>query len=174
MSDLLERPCGVDADDASAYPDYFEKLHSRAHDLGSAFGPLLGVPVPGEFRNGSARCAEPMHYQFREAAAAFKMIDGAAQISIIVRYGNNDLLIGSLRAAGLKRDIMRRLQRYTVNVPRSCIPGLLEKGMIEELRVPPHPEEASGIYVQTMPSAYREDVGFDLFGEGPQVEDFIA
>ena len=174
MSDLLERPCGVDADDACSYPDYFKKLHSKANDLGCVFESLLGVPVPEAFRNGPACRAEPMHYQFREAAAAFKMIDGAAQVSIIVRYGNNDSLIDSLRAVGPKRDILRRLQRYAVNVPRSYIPGLLEKGMIEELRVPPKREEASGIYVQTMPSAYREDVGLDLFGEGLQIEDFIA
>lgn len=174
MCDLLERPRGVDSDDACSYPDYFKALHSRANDLGSIFGPLLGVPVPEGFRNGPACRAEPLHYQFREAAAAFKMIDGAAQVAIIVRYGNNDPLIGSLRAVGPKRDIMRRLQRYTVNVPRSYISGLLEKGMIEDLRVPPHREEASGIYVQTMPSAYREDVGFDLFGEGLQLEDFIG
>lgn len=174
MSDLLERPCGVDADDASSYPDYFKALHSRANDLGCSFERLLGVPVPEGFRNGPAHCAEPMHYQFREAAAAFKMIDGTAQVSIIVRYGGSASFTDSLRAVGPKREIMRRLQRYTVNVPRSYIPGLLEKGMIEELRVPPYPEEASGIYVQTMPSAYREDIGLDLFGEGLQVEDLIA
>ena len=180
MSDLLERPCGVDADDACSYPDYFKKLHSKANDLGCVFERYLGVHVPKEFRNGPSwrpvatdnKSLPP--YQFREAAAAFKMIDGAAQVSIIVRYGNNDSLIDYLRAVGPKRDILRRLQRYAVNVPRSYIPGLLEKGMIEELRVPPKREEASGIYVQTMPSAYREDVGLDLFGEGLQVEDFIV
>ena len=174
MSDLLERSYGVDVDDARSYPDYFKALHARANDLGSVFESLLGVPVPKEFRNGTAHRPDPIQYQFREAAAAFKMIDGATQVAIIVRYGNNDSLIDSLREVGPKRDIMRRLQRYAVNVPRSYISGLLEKGMIEELRVPPHPEEASGIYVQTMPSAYREDVGFHLFGEGLQIEDFIA
>lgn len=174
MGDLLERPCGVDADDAGSYPEYFKRLHSRANDLGRAFELLLGVPVPKEFRNGPTRRAVPMQYQFREAAAAFKMIDGAAQVSIIVRYGNNDSLIDSLRGVGPKRDIMRRLQRYTVNVPRSYVLGLLGKGMIEELRVPPHNEAPSGIYVQTMPSAYREDIGFDLFAEGLRAEDFIA
>ena len=174
MSDLLERSYGVDVDDACSYPAYFKVLHARANDLGNVFESLLGVPVPKEFRNGTAHRPDPIQYQFREAATAFKMIDGAAQVAIIVRYGGNDSLIDSLRAVGPKRDIMRRLQRYAVNVPRSYLPGLLEKGMIEELRVPQHREEASGIYVQTMPSAYREDVGFDLFGEGLQFEDFIV
>ena len=69
---------------------------------------------------------------------------------------------------------MRRLQRYTVNVPRRSLGDLLEKGMIEEMRVPPRQEEHSGLYVQTAPSVYREDIGFDLFGEGLKPEDFIA
>ena len=174
MSDLLVCSGGVDADDATSYPKYFKALHSRANDMGVAFERWLGVPVPNEFLAGTRQRAEPLHYQFREAASAFKMIDGAAQVPIIVRYGGSDALIESLRAVGPKRDIMRRLQRYTVNVPRGCLGDLLEKGMIEEMRLPPRHEEHSGLYVQTMPSAYRDDIGLDLFGEGLRVEDFIA
>ena len=130
--------------------------------------------MPNEFLVGTRQRADPMHYQFREAAAAFKMIDGAVQMPIIVRYGGSNALIESLRAVGPKRDIMRRLQRYTVNVPRGYLGDLVEKGMIEEMLVPPKYEEHSGLYVQTMPSAYRDDIGLDLFGEGLSTEDFIA
>ncbi len=174
MSDLLERSCGVDADDPVSYPAFFGALHSRANDLGVVFKRLLGVPVPKEFSNGPSCRAEPLKYQFREAAVAFKMIDGAAQVPIIVRFGGSDSLIASLRAIGPKRDIMRRLQRYTVNVPRSSVGGLIEKGMVEELAVPPQRDVPSGIYVQTMPSAYHDDIGLDLFGSGLLNEDFIA
>ena len=174
MSDLLERPSGVDTDDACSYPDYFKILHSKANDLGVAFERYLGVPVPKEFSNGPSCRAAPMQYQFREAAAAFKIIDGAAQVPIIVRFDGSDSLVASLRAVGPKRDIMRRLQRYTVNVPRSCINGLIEKGMVEELSLPPRKDQPSGIYVQTMPSAYRDDIGFDLFGDGLRNVDFIV
>jgi len=174
MSDLLERSCCVDADDPDSYPAFFEALHSRANDLGVVFKQLLGVPVPKEFCNGPSCRAEPLKYQFREAAAAFKMIDGAAQVPIIVRFGGSDSLIASLRAVGPKRDIMRRLQRYIVNVPRSSVGGLIEKGMVEELAVPPQRDVPSGIYVQTMPSAYHDDIGLDLFGSGLLNEDFIA
>ena len=174
MSDLLACPGGVDADDANSYPKYFKSLHDRANDMGLAFEKWLGVHVPNEFLVGIRQRADPMQYQFREAAAAFKMIDGAAQVPIIVRYGRSDALIESLRAVGPKRDIMRRLQRYTVNVPRGLLCNLLEKGMIEEMRVPSRHEEHSGLYVQTMPSAYRDDIGLDLFGEDLKIEDFIA
>ena len=174
MHDLLTCSGGVDADDANSYPEYFKALHGRANDMGVAFEKLLGVSVPNELLVGTRQRAEPLHYQFREAASAFKMIDGSSQVPVVVRYGGSDALIGSLRAVGPKRDTMRRLQRYTVNVPRGSLGNLLEKGMIEEMRVPPRHEEHSGLYVQTAPSAYREDIGFDLFGEGLKPEDFIA
>ena len=174
MHDLLACSGGVDADDANSYPEYFKALHGRANDMGVAFEKWLGIPVPNELLAGTRQRAEPLHYQFREAASAFKMIDGASQVPIIVRYGGSDALIDSLRAVGPKRDTMRRLQRYTVNVPRGSLGDLLEKGMIEEMRVPPRHEEHSGLYVQTAPSAYREDIGFDLFGKGLKPEDFIA
>jgi len=175
MHDLLVRSCGVDVDDSVSYPEYFKALQSRANDMGREFGDWLGVPVAKGFSDGrDHRPDDICHYQFREAASAFKMIDGAVQVPIIVRYGGSGALIGSLRAVGPKRDIMRRLQRYTVNVPRGSLGDLLEKGMIEEMRVPPRNEEHSGLYVQTAPSAYREDIGFDLFGKGLKPDDFIA
>ncbi len=130
--------------------------------------------MPKELLAGARQRAEPLKYQFREAASAFKMIDGALQVPVIVRYGGSDALIESLRTAGPKRGIMRSLQRYTVNVPRGRLGELIEKGMIEEMQVLPLHKEHSGLFVQTAPSAYREDIGFDLFGEGIKPEDFIV
>ena len=174
MMDLLDINGGIDPDDASSYPKYFNALHSRVHDMGTAFERWLGVYVPKGCLTGARTRAEPLHYQFRGASSAFKMIDGAAQVLVVVRYGKSDALIKSLCDVGPKRDIMRRLQRFTVSVPCGSLNALLEKGLIEELRVPPCKETPSGIFVQTTPSAYREDIGFDLFGDGLKVEDFIA
>lgn len=174
LADLLARPGGVDPDDSSSFPAYFRALHARVQDLGTAFEQLLGVPVPAEFRNGTTRNpAPPMQYQFREAAAAFRMIDDAS-VSVLVRYGESDRWIDQLRAVGPKRDLMRRLQRFTVNVPRRKLDDLLAKGMVEELRVPPNPGLPSGIFVQTMPSAYSDVFGLDLFSDGLSPHDFIC
>lgn len=174
LADLLGRPCGVDMDDAEVYPEYFSAVQNRANDTGQDFSRMLGVYVPEAFRNGAMCPAEPLQYQFREAAAAFRMIDGAVQIPVIVRYGGNEELVKSLYEIGPKRFLMRKLQRFTVNVPRARIPELLEKGMIVELTIPKEKEVRSGIYVQTAPSAYREDIGLDVFGEGLKNEDFIS
>lgn len=169
LSDLLDRPGGVDPDEARSFPDYFRALHARVQDLGRSFERTLGVPVPAEFRNGAPKnAAPPMEYQFREAAAAFQMIDGEVSVPVIVRYGDADRWIAALRAAGPTRAAMRRLQRFSVNVPRRRLGELLESGSVEELRVPPHPDEPSGIFVQTDPSAYSDVFGLDLFrGDAP-------
>ena len=157
LGDLLQRPGGVDPDDANAFPDYFRSLHARVHDLGSAFEALLGVPVPAGFRNGPTHRAQPLQYQFREAAAAFQMIPDAS-VSILVRYGGNEQLLDELRVAGPHRTLMRRLQRFAVGVPRGALASLLDRGFVEEI----HP----GIFVQTAPSLYSETTGFDLFRDG--------
>lgn len=174
MHDLLAYSGGVDADDANSYPEYFKALHGRANDMGVAFEKWLGVPVPNELLAGTRQSAEPLQYQFREAAAAFQMIDGASQVPVIVRYGGNKELINLLYEVGPKRFLMRKLQRFVVNVPRARISELREKGMIVELTVSEGKESHSGVFVQTAPSAYREDIGFDVFGEGLKSEDFIA
>ena len=165
LSDLLDRPGGIDPDDARSFPDFFQALHRRSRDLGSAFESLLGVPVPPEFRNGPANRPEPMRYQFREAAAAFQMIPDSS-ISILVRYGGNDALLDELRVVGPHRTLMRRLQRYAVSVPGSMLESLLERGFVEEL----HP----GVFVQTMPSLYSDVFGFDLYRDEFSPEDCMV
>ena len=163
LRELLSRPGGIDPDDPRAFPDYFRALHGRMNDLGTAFRAWLGVPVPEAFRNGPVPSPpDPGHYQFREAAAAFQMIDDAS-VPVIVRYAGSDDLIAALRAAGPARGIMRRLQRFTVNVPRNALRDLLEKGFVEELPVPPRLDLPSGIFVQAAPSAYGDVFGLDLF-----------
>ena len=163
LADLLDRPRGVDPDDAQTFPDYFAVLHRRVNDLGTAFERMLGVPVPGDFRNGTVRALpEPLQYQFREAADAFQMIPDTS-VSVLVRHGGNGPLLDALRAAGPKRGIMRRLQRYAVGVPRSAIRQLLDRGFVEEM----HP----GVFVQTLPSLYSDTFGFDLFRDGLAPQD---
>lgn len=174
MRTMLERAGGINPDDADSFPDYFRALHGRLNNLGTAFRTWLGVPVPIEFMNGPVPSApDPMQYQFREAAAAFQMIDGSAQVPVIVRYGDAARWIAALCAVGPKRDIMRRLQRYTVNIPRHRLGELREKGFVEELRLPPKPDLPSGIFVQTVPSVYSEAFGLDLFRDSLSAEECI-
>ena len=170
LDEMLGRPGGVNPDDPAVFPDYFRALHRRAHDLGVSFERTLGVPVPASFRNGAvASRPAPGQWQFREAAAAFQMIDDDSA-SVVVRYGESDALVAALRASGPTRSVLRRLQRYTVGIPRRRLSDLLSAGMVEELRVPSDPDRPSGIFLQTDPSAYDKVFGLDLFRDASASE----
>ncbi len=141
MSDLLNGDARPSLESPDVFPAYFKMLHMRAHALGEEFDAWL------------VKNARGFQFQFREAAAAFRMI-GDETVPVVVRYGDNGSLVDELRMVGPKRGIMRRLQRFAVNVPRGTISELLQKGFVEEM----HP----GVYVQTLASVYSELFGLDI------------
>ena len=87
-------------------------------------------------------------------------------VPVIVRYGKkNEYCLKSLQAVGPKREIMRSLQRFTVNIPKRLCEELLVNGVLSE----PFP----GIYVQQDASWYREEFGFDILKYERSVEDLM-
>lgn len=150
--DLLAASERPSFDSPDVFPVYFGKLQSRVHSMGEAFDELL---VKG---------ARFFRFQFREAAAKFKMV-GVETVPIIVRYGGNDALIERLRVVGPKRDVMRGLQRYVVTVQKGMVAKLKEAGGIEEM----HP----GVFVQALDSFYSEAFGLDVFRDGPSPEECV-
>lgn len=151
-TDLLNMEDRPPLDAPEAFPLYYAKLQARAHSLGAEFDGWL------------VQNARALQFQFREAAAAFRMI-GDDMVSVIVRDGDNGKLIDQLRVVGPKRLVMRRLQRFTVSVPQGSVRDLLQKGFIEEM----HP----GVYVQTLESLYSESFGLDIFREALTSEETI-
>jgi CRISPR-associated endonuclease/helicase Cas3 len=144
-----------DVESPRSYPRFFENFYAAINDLGTPF------------RDWLEKDARDFQFQFREAAAAFKMIDDQASATVIVHYGGNGLLIDKLREGGPKRDVMRHLQRFTVNVPRHVLMKLKESGLVEE----PYP----GIYIQaSLPSLYSQIFGLDIYRNLPDVEDLIV
>lgn len=148
----------VSFDDPSASRRFFEHFYERQNDNGEKTFRRLLV-------DGARYC----HFQFREADAAFRMIEDNT-VPVIVRYGEGESLIARYRAIGHPvRELMRKLQRFTVAVYRTRLPELLEKGFVEEL-----PPQGSGIYAQTMPSLYSDVYGFEQDREGLDAEDCIV
>ena len=98
------------------------------------------------------------------------MIDDKAQKSVIVWYSddkiNSQELIAQLEVVGLKRDIMRKLQRCTVNIPKKCWEELQKDDYITEIKGP----DGIGldIWQQGTSSLYSEKTGFSL--DGPKFE----
>ena len=89
---------------------------------------------------------------FRTAAEKFQLIDEKGQAPVIVTYLEGSDLIRELEKGKPDRWLLRRLQRYVVNLPRYLHSKLIAEGALREV----HP----GIYVQGHPSLYDKDLGF--------------
>ena len=101
---------------------------------------------------------------FRSAAERFKLIADEDSAPIVVRYrgedGEDDSIdqwIGLLRKEKPKRWLMRTLQRYTVNLPRTQVLTLLGQGDIEEI--------FPGLFVQVSDWLYDPETGLNPAGK---------
>lgn len=93
-----------------------------------------------------------LRFSFRTAAKNFRIIDESGQAPVLVRYGEGGRLIECLKKTGPERWLMRRLQRYVVNLPVYVHKSLLESGTIREI--------FQGIYAQEHGALYDDKLGF--------------
>lgn len=92
-----------------------------------------------------------LKFSFRTAAKKFQLIDESAQAPVIVQFENDELL-ALLQRKGPERWLLRKLQRYVVNLPRYMHSRLLSEGAIREI----HP----GIFMQGHGALYHSELGF--------------
>jgi len=102
------------------------------------------------------RDARELKIQFRTAADRFKLIDDAESQSILVWYGESQALLGKLKKDGPERWLMRKLQRYSVNMPRRVVDRLVETGEVDEI--------SPGIFAQAVNTLYDDKVGVTIGG----------
>jgi CRISPR-associated endonuclease/helicase Cas3 len=88
---------------------------------------------------------------FRTASRNFRIIDDSNQKTIIVIYGDSKRLLDELRIRGPNRDLLRKLQRYTVNIYNQDFYKLLERGALEEI--------SPGIFSLLSEMEYSDDTG---------------
>jgi CRISPR-associated endonuclease/helicase Cas3 len=74
-----------------------------------------------------------------------------------VRYGENDALLGRLEKEGPERWLMRKLQRYSVNIPKRLFAQLEKQGDVRAIR--------PGIYVQVGDTLYDQTLGVVMDGK---------
>jgi len=134
---------------------YFELFYSRANDTGNEFIKYLQKDTP--------------NIPFRTAAARFKFIDDTAQRPVIVRYGDSEPWLERLQFAGPTREIMRRLQRYTVNMPSRMVDAMLADGRLASV----DEKKAPGIVVQAC-IKYDNVTGLDVYAAQLPVDDLIV
>lgn len=98
--------------------------------------------------------AHEMKIQFRTVARDFKLIDESGSQSIIVWYENsraNSLeLIEQLNNIGPERWLLRKLQRFSVSVPKYEFQFYRDQGLVEEVH---------GFWVQSTHLLYKEGIG---------------
>ena len=115
----------VNLEDPLAYKlfeKYFSELYWKANSLDvKGIIPLL---MPDRQECG---------VYFRAAADRFRMIDDSLQKTVLVRYGEGERLIDELKMIGPNRTLMRKLQRYTVNVYNVDFNTMLRQRSIEEV-----------------------------------------
>jgi len=144
-----------DMDAPEVFQTYFSLFYARVNDLGT------------EYRGWLVRDVNPeLAIQFRTAAENFRLIDDRAYRPVLVRYGASEKDLETLRVIGPKRDLMRRLQRYTVTVPASLAYRLLADGIFEEI----HP----GILAQALSSTYDLKRGLNIYASNPDPEDLCV
>jgi len=106
--------------------------------------------------------AEKLKFDFESTAKEFRMIENDWQKPVIVRYGESPELIEELKRNGLSRQLLRKLQRYIVNIPAYAHQRLLSRMEIEEVK--------EDIYVQVRDDLYDKDIGLSL----PESESYDA
>jgi CRISPR-associated endonuclease/helicase Cas3 len=71
---------------------------------------------------------------FRTAAERFRIIDDSLQKTVLVRYDEGKGLIDLLKSKGPERRLLRKLQRYTVNIYNCDFKQMQQRGSIEEVQ----------------------------------------
>ncbi len=120
---------------------FFEELYWLQGERLDKDGILEELKADREFR-----------FSFRTAARKFKMIDEARQENVIVAYGEGAELIRELERRPPDRYLLRKLQRYVVNLPRYLHDKLVKEGAIHLVH--------QGIFVQGHSALYDVAIGF--------------
>jgi CRISPR-associated endonuclease/helicase Cas3 len=126
--------------DSSAFAPYFSEIYWRANSL-DAKG-IMDLLKPNMTNCG---------IQFRTAAKAFHIIDDKDQKAIIVPYGEGRRLITELKSLGPSRWLLRKLQRYSVNIYDNQFRALQDRGSVEEV--------SPGIFALTCAIEYSDEIG---------------
>lgn len=127
--------CHGDIQNPEIFKRYFDKLYAEVknHDKNNVLKKLQ-------------QTADELKIQFRTAAERFKMIDDKDTVSVLVRYGDNDSLLGTLAQGEPDRWLLRKLQRYTVTLYKYQFEKMLYRGEIEEICKGFYGQSGSGVY----------------------------
>ena len=123
------------------FEQFFKEIYWLQGDNLDKHGILKDLARDGELR-----------FSFYTAAQKFKLIDDKQYAPVIVCYEEGEKLIEQLKRIGPERWLMRKLQRYAINLPKYLHAKLRNEGAVMEV----HP----GIFVQEYGAMYHNVLGF--------------
>ncbi len=94
-----------------------------------------------------------LDFSFRTAAKEFRLIENGWQLPLIVPFGEAPKVVDKLLDWDA-RSLFRKLQRYTINVPKNIMWNLIDEGHVREL--PEYP----GTYFLDSKTLYSRRFGF--------------
>jgi CRISPR-associated endonuclease/helicase Cas3 len=131
-------------------------------DLARQFFEHLYVRAPSLDKHGIyellTQDARDCQIQFRTVAEKFRLIDDSTYQTILVRYGDGIKLLDRLEIEGPHRKLMRKLQRYSVNIPKHVFAQLERQGDVQESKKLP------GVFVQVGNTLYDKSLGVVIDG----------
>lgn len=148
-------------------PEYFKKYFEKFFYRVISFDKN---DIMGYLTKDAAR----LQIQFRSAAEEFSLIDDRGQKNIIVWYsGKYDSrnLLNQIAACGPKRDLMRRLQRFSVNIPEKLWLEYQKAGYISKVKMN---DGELDMWCQAVPELYDEKFGLSLNGPKFRGDEFIC
>ena len=144
--------------DAALFQAYFRHFYVDARSLDKHDITELLTPQGGN--------DDPLKVQFRTAAQHFRLIDESGYQSVIVRYDDSPGLIGRLQKEGPERWLMRKLQRYTVSLPKHQFRKLVNNGDVMEIW--------PGMFAQTSDVSYHSELGLLVDATSPDPSDLVT
>ncbi len=131
-------------------------------DLARQFFEHLYVRAPSLDKHGIhellTQDGRDCQIQFRTVAEKFRLIDDSAYQTILVRYGDGHELLERLEIEGPHRKLMRKLQRYSVNIPKRLFAQLEKQGDVRESKRLP------GMFIQVGDTLYDKSLGVVIDG----------
>jgi len=144
-----------DPQDPQWFTRYFDTFYDSVNDTGENFLKLLVSPDTADLK-----------FAFRTAGEMFRLIDEQDRQPVLVQYGRGKKLINELRREGPHRNLLRKLQRYTVNLYRGQAEKLRGNGLLEDV--------PSGFVTHCLPSTYNDITGLDVWGEQYSSDEMIG
>jgi CRISPR-associated endonuclease/helicase Cas3 len=143
----------ADIMDRNVYASYFSELFWKANSLDSE-------DIMKRLRYDSG------DIEFRSVSESFKIIDDGKQRSIIVRYGESEKLVDLLKIKTIPASgILRKLQRFTVNVYANQFYEMERRGSLEQV--------FPGVFALNNDIEYCDKKGLLIAEEMRDAKDFV-